>query len=228
MVDKIHKSHILAQDQNGALNMPIYPWEFAPGLKIERLQRVATILRETRASTVGSYDPKLGDGPWSLGCLVYERSMNRLVEASATLGWLAVLSDSLEFVFSIDGIPVRFYRGDGDNPTPKQLSCCHTELRQLSLINQSTSNDLAWRIAVETDAVGLATGIVIIGFALENVAARDQSIQCYYEIPESIGNVALFPDRRPPRGGGIDLPEPVAIVRPKEKGEETKTDDYDE
>lgn len=208
--------------------MPIYPWEFAQGLTIERLQRIATILRETRATAVGSYDPKLGDGPWSLGCLVYERSINQLVAASERIGWLGILSDSLEFVFSIDGIPVRFYRGNGDSPTPKQLSCCHTELRQLSLINQFTSRDLAWRIAVETDAAGLATKLVMIGFALENAAAKDQAIECYYEIPESIGNVALFPDRRPRRGSGIDLPEPTAVVRPKQKREDTKTDDSDD
>lgn len=208
--------------------MSRYPWEYTESLSIDRLQRVASILRETRSETVGAYDPKLGDGPWSLGCLVYERSINRLVSASKKLPWLGILSDTLEFVFSIDGVPIRFYRGDGENPSSRQLSCCHTELRQLSLIGQQVNGDLGWRIAVETDAAGFTTKTVLIGFGLDNASARDNAIECYYEIPASIDNVTLFPDRLRPRGEGVDLPEPMPGLPTTSNAGDKTTDDSDD
>ena len=208
--------------------MPKKPWEFTDALLIERLQRIAHILRETRLHTVTAYDPKVGDGPWSTGCLVYERSINRIGQASRNLPWLEVLSDSLEFVFAIGGVPIRFYRGDGDNPSNKQLACCHTEIQQLSLIDQQANGDLIWRLAVETDAAGFTTKIVLVGFEFENVGARDKSIVCYYEIPESLDNVSLFPDRPAPRGEGVDLPAATPSLPTTADKENNILDDSDD
>lgn len=204
------------------------PWEFTPALTVDRLQRIASILRETRYDTVAAYDPKIGDGPWSLGCLAYERSINRIVQMSLQMPWLQIINHTLEFVFAIDGVPVRFYRGDGENPSTKQLACCHSELLQLSLINQENHGDLLWRIAIETDAAGFPTRILLVGFELDQHGKQDKGIMCHYEIPESIGTVSIFPNTPARRGDGIDLPSPMpSIPNNVEKGERALDDSED-
>src|SRR3989339_2221164 len=98
------------------------PWEIDHGLTEERLCEIARIFRDVRHQTLSLYDPDEGDGPWSLGCRIYERTINKFAGEAENLDWLSVhRSDSLYFVIFIDNIPLRFYRGKIDEPTKRTL-----------------------------------------------------------------------------------------------------------
>lgn len=94
------------------------PWEVAPQLKRERLVALATRLIEIRCRALLAHEPEEGDGPWGLGTRVYERTTKQLSWAAGRDGfeWLSVILDGLFINLQIEASPVRFYRGDPDNP----------------------------------------------------------------------------------------------------------------
>lgn len=59
-------------------------------------------------------DTWAGDDAWSIGCRAYSFSRNRLRRAAEAgrYAWLGVLDETHHFVFLIEGVPVRFFRGD--------------------------------------------------------------------------------------------------------------------
>ena len=77
---------------------------------------VASVIAGCRKQCVELHDPEQGDGNWSLGCRVYERTIYRIerLATQAELGWLGLVErKGLRFVFKIGDAPVRFYRETG-------------------------------------------------------------------------------------------------------------------
>lgn len=65
-------------------------------------------------------DPCAGDDAWCIGfCRAYSFSRNRLRQAAegGRYRWLGVLDATHHFVFLIDGVPVRFFRDDAEEPS---------------------------------------------------------------------------------------------------------------
>lgn len=177
------------------------PWHYHSDLTDVRLRQVAKILLETRHRTLELYDPVNGDGEWSLGCRIYQRSCNQIAKAAGRFPWLSVIDDTLQFVFAIGSVPIRFYRGDGESPSPHNLVCSFNELRQLSLAFKSDTPALLWRFAVETDSIGRVTKVPFIG------SATDADVVCYYDVPLQDTKISLFPTTNR-RGQGIPLDAP--------------------
>jgi hypothetical protein len=160
----------------------MYPWVLHPALTAERLGVVARLLWTARRDAVNHATWALGDDAWSVGCRAYAFAKNRIsrVAEAGYHRWLQVLDNSNHFIFLIDGVPVRFYRGLADEPTERTLKQQESEARQLSLAfaGSEDADGLAFRLAVETDERGQASRVVFLG--LRGVAGR---VECAWEVP---------------------------------------------
>lgn len=150
----------------------LLPWQIHPGLTEERLKFVARLISTIRADTVALHDPDGGDGAWSLGCRAYERTcfgIKKAAENAEHSDWLSMVDQrGLHFVFSVGGVPFRFYKTDDpeENVAPRTLRRFFPELRaqQLAFFDASEvpASDLFFRLAVETEADGRAAGITFV------------------------------------------------------------------
>lgn len=147
------------------LFMSFNPWDRYPPLTQERLELTADLIRVARRETVLLHDTAAGDNAWSLGCRVYARSCFAIRNAARTYDWLKVVAelDGLSFTFAIGGVPLRFFRGDPDDPPSRYLAISFGELRQLQLnLDDGVSTDRLIRIAVETIVTGEASDITLV------------------------------------------------------------------
>jgi hypothetical protein len=196
------------------------PWEFHDDLSRDRLQLVAKILRETRNSALPKFDVAAGDGAWSLGCTIYERSANMITVAAGDglLPWLKIIEPPLRFIFSIGDVPVRFYRGDAEAAPGHHLNLAPSEQLQLGLAFNDAKVDLRWRFVVETNVANEADRILLVG------RTKDREIKCFYEVPPLEGNVVFFTT---PRAGGKppQTQLPPTGVRSRKPPNEHKEDD---
>ncbi|MDB5965334.1 MAG: hypothetical protein JWQ72_1834 [Polaromonas sp.] len=160
----------------------VYPWDLHPALTAERLGVVARLLWTARRDAVTHATWALGDDAWSVGCRAYAFAKNRIsrVAESGYHRWLQVLDSSNHFIFLIEGVPVRFYRGLADEPTERTLKQQESEAKQLSLAfaGSDDSDGLAFRLAVETDERGQASRVVFVG--LRGAGGR---VECAWEVP---------------------------------------------
>ena len=142
------------------------PWEVQPELTEERLLFIASILKDVRNRSVDLHDPSEGDDVWSLGCRVYERSINIIARKADSAPWLKVIKKGLYFVMLIQGVPIRFYKGDIENPTARSLQRLHPELEAQQYIFSFAQEHFVWfwRTVVETDELGKVLRIVVAQF----------------------------------------------------------------
>ncbi|MCL4476526.1 MAG: hypothetical protein M1508_09915 [Nitrospirae bacterium] len=140
------------------------PWEVHPALTEERLCYIANIIRDVRHKTLGLYDPNNGDGVWSLGCRIYERTINTIDHEKGKLSWLDTIRDGLYFVLLVEGVPIRFYRGDVDNPNTRSLRRKFPELEAQQCTFSFYEPEWFWRLVAETDADGEILRIVMVQY----------------------------------------------------------------
>ncbi len=166
------------------------PWEYHPALTRDRLVVVAQLIQKGRNDALDRFDPNIGCTAWTLGCEAFSFQRHQIIEASATLDWLTILDPNMQFLFSIDGVPCRFYRGEPDDPSKRTLKQSYPELAQLHLFDAEEWGKLAekplHRLAIETDIDG---SLIAVTFVLLN------------------GEVPLFTWQ-------IPLDEPVTTVSP--------------
>ena len=156
------------------------PWELHPALTAERLQTCARLLANARRDAIAMASEEMGDDSWSIGCRAYAFSRHRL-RRTAEAGhypWLKVLDESHLFVFLIDQMPVRFWRGAADDPTDRILKRQQVEAQQLSLALGAADDDgLLFRFAVETGDRGQVERGVFL-------ALRDEDrVECFWPVP---------------------------------------------
>jgi hypothetical protein len=156
------------------------PWELHPALTAERLQTCARLLANARRDALLMASEEMGDDAWSVGCRAFAFSRHRL-RRTAEAGhypWLRILDESHLFVFLIEEVPVRFYRGPADDPTNRTLRRQQVEAQQLSLaLGEDAEEGLLFRFAVETGERGQVERVVFLGL-------RDEErIECFWPVP---------------------------------------------
>ena len=157
------------------------PWNLHPALTAERLQVCARLLANARRDAIAMAVEQMGDDAWSIGCRAYAFSRHRL-RRTAEAGhypWLKVLDESHLFIFLIDAVPVRFWRGAADEPTARIMKRQQVEAQQLSLAlgADSERDGLLFRFAVETGERGQVERVVF-------VALRDEErVECFWPVP---------------------------------------------
>lgn len=174
----------IGQEEKEALSRlpPRLPWELHTALTAERLAVAAHLLARGRADAIALADPWAGDDAWSVGCRAYSFSRHQLSAASRTgrYPWLKVLDATHHFVFLIEGVPVRFYRGDADDPTKRTLRMQESEAEQMALAlgAEIEAEGLMFRLAVETAAGGEVRRIVFLALRGEEGRA-----ECFWPVP---------------------------------------------
>lgn len=166
------------------------PWDLHPSLTAERLQVCARLLANARRDAIAMASYEMGDDPWSVGCRAYAFSRHRL-RRTAEAGhypWLSVLDESHLFVFLIDAVPVRFYRGAAEEPTERILRRQEIEARQLSLaLGREAEEGLMFRFAVETGEGGRVERVVFLALRGED------RTECFWPVPLEVPAPAAEP-----------------------------------
>jgi hypothetical protein len=159
----------------------LLPWELHPALTEDRLRVCARMLANARRDALAMASYELGDDAWSVGCRAYAFGRSRLARAagSGRHNWLGVLDESNAFVFLIEDVPVRFYRGLAEGPTARALRRHAEEARQLSLaLGDAAAEGLVFRLAVETGEGGRVERVVFLALRGEEGEAA-----CTWPVP---------------------------------------------
>lgn len=180
---------------------PCRPWDLHPSLTEERLAAAARLLVRGRADALAMADPWAGDDAWSIGCRAYSFSRNQVRRAaeSGRFPWLSVLDETHHFVFVIDGVPVRFFRGDADDPTKRTLRQQEGEAQQLALALGGDAEGLMFRLALETEADGSVRRVVFL--ALRGEEGRTE---CFWPVP--------LGDTRPGHNSSAAMQLPLSVA----------------
>jgi hypothetical protein len=151
------------------------PWEVHPDLAADRLTVLAELIAAARGDVVAAHNPEIGDDEWVLGCRGFQASRYRITQAAASgeYPWLTIDDPSRHYVFKVGKVPVRFYRGEPEDPNTRTKRQSFPELAQLSLAfpeeNVRELRDLVYRLAVETDFDGQVAMISFVGLVGESI-----------------------------------------------------------
>lgn len=160
---------------------PRLPWDFHPALRPERLRLCARLLVSARRDALALAREELGDDNWSVGCRAFSFGKHRLqrVADSREHPWLRVLDGSHHFVFLVEDVPVRFYRGAADDAPERTLKRQEVEAQQLGLaLGVEAAEGLVFRLAVETGAGGAAERVVFLALRGDEGVA-----ECFWPVP---------------------------------------------
>lgn len=180
------------------------PWDIHPELKKERIIEVARILRDVRHDALPDHDPMKGDTNWGLGTRVSERSWHALREAVDQHHWLRIINPGKHFIFSIGGVPFRFYRGRPEKPNSRMLARQYQEIRQHQIAFQfyQENTEYFWRFAVETDIFGEVFRVVVAQ------VSEQGDVKMMWEVPLS-EKVSALGSTTAPKPSGVELPPPI-------------------
>jgi hypothetical protein len=189
------------------------PWSIHPDLTSDRLIAIGQLILQGRNDALDRHDPDVGADPWTLGCNAFQYQRFQISKAvtDGSFPWLSIIDPSMQFVFRIGAVPMRFYRGEADDPTPRTLRQSFPELRQFSLFPKGTeARDYTHRLAVETDIDGAVTSI-------KYVATNGDTPEFFWDIPLTASVAPIRPvDENP--AGGVELPPPT-VELPGEEDE---------
>lgn len=193
------------------------PWEHHADLTRERLITIAQLIKKGRNDALDRYDPSIGCTGWTLGCEAFSFQKHQIAEASLSIDWLEVLNPSMQFVFNIGSVPVRFYRGEPDDPNTRTLKQSYSELRQFSLFCTEELVNLTeqplYRFAVETDIDGSLMAVTF-------VVLNGETPVLTWQVPldEPVSKVSpLWVEG----SDGVDLPAPSVGIPTKKKKDGT-------
>ena len=160
---------------------PRLPWHFHAALTEERLRVCARLLANARRDAVAMAAYEMGDDSWSVGCRAYAFGKQRLRRAASSRvhAWLSVMDDSHHFVFLIEKVPVRFYRGFAEEPTVRTLRRQDSEAQQLSLaLGIDEADGLVFRFAIETGVTGNVERVVFLA-----LRGEEGYPECAWQVP---------------------------------------------
>jgi hypothetical protein len=176
------------------------PWDFHAALTERRLALAARLLVRGRADAIAGAEPGMGDDSWSIGCRAYSFSRYQVRRAaeSGRHPWLKVLDDTQHFVFLIEGVPIRFYRGAAEEPNARTLIQQEIEAQQISLAfgREVDTDGLLFRLAIETGDDGEVSRVVFL-------ALRGDQTECFWPVPLDVKTEVL---RMPGKRRGRDMP----------------------
>lgn len=127
------------------------PWEIHSDLAEDRLQAIGKVILKTRKEALELYEPENGDGPWSLECRIYERTMNGFMAAAKDYPWLRCIRKNLYFLVLIGKVPVRFKRKDFEKAAAMDIRLFPQEIMAHQLAFDYDQSVWFWRVFIETD-----------------------------------------------------------------------------
>jgi hypothetical protein len=189
-----------------------YPWDYHEDLTADRLAFVGALIADGRHAALSRYDVEAGDTPWTLGTCAFEFGRQRILRSAASgeQPWLQVIDNSLKLIFQIGEVPIRFYRGEPDEPTNRTLHQSFLELQQTSFIfaDKGEGADLLYRFAVETDFDGSVLAITFVGLrGKQPVFSWNVPFEEYSDRVGAVGRPASAPVELPPPDVGLRDPK---------------------
>lgn len=191
------------------------PWDYHPHLTRDALVAVAGLIAQGRSDALIRHDETIGDDGWTLGCKAFQYARFQISKAAGVEGfeWLDIIDPTKQFIFKIGDVPVRFYKGEADEPSDRTLRQTFSELNQLAFtFGKEEGAGLAYRFAVETDFDGAITSIKFVGLRGENPVF-------VWDVPYT-ESVTLPPAA--PATEGVDLPKPEVRVPGSDEAAKTK------
>lgn len=193
--------------------MSQHPSETTPALTADRLRLLAATITRVRADARDGHEPEKGDDAWTFGCRAYRRTcfaFHGLAE-TGDHPWLRVEEQGLACTLLIEAEPIKFYRGDAENPSPRSLRRGVDEaIRQgkLSFYEDelATSDGWFWLLAIETHDDGSVLRIAVFQ------ANKNNETRNLYFIPTEVP-IAVVSPVTPIQREGVDLAPP--LVTPK-------------
>lgn len=181
------------------------PWTKYSDLTEERLSLLATEIRKVRQECAALFEPEKGDGCWSLGCRVYERTFFAIVQLASDFDWLSINPElhALRFSFAVGSVPLRFYKGDPNDPPSRYLELTEGEQNHHQYCFEFEglpSADTILRLAVDVDAAHEAAAVYLIEID------EFKEVTNKYRIPFGQETVGVVPMQVPP----VTLP-PVVV-----------------
>lgn len=203
--------------------MAFHPTDVSPCLTIERLQLLADTIVAVRVDCLEGHEPEKGDSSWTFGCRAYGRTcfaFDKLAR-SGEHPWLRVDREALRCTLTVEGEPIRFFRGDADKPSARTVRRGLEEaMRQgkLPFFDEELAAEPEgwfWMMAVETYEDGTVMRVVVVQ------ANRYGDVRHHWTVPVA-QNVAIASAVTTNIREGVDLPPPV--VAPKTLGNEATRD----
>jgi hypothetical protein len=171
----------MADSEQHVPSAPRLPWEFHPALTEERLRICGRVLANARRDAVAMAAYEMGDDSWSVGCRAYAFGKQRLKRAASSRvhTWLSVMDDTQHFIFLIEKVPVRFYRGFAEEPTVRTLRRQEAEAQQLGLaLGIDEADGLVFRFAIETGVTGNVERVVFPA-----LRGDEGTAECAWQVP---------------------------------------------
>lgn len=193
------------------------PASLHPALTTERLQKLGKLILQARHSALEDHHPEKGDDAWSYGCTCYSRSKFVIASHAGRVGWewLSVISERPEFIVGIDGVPLKFYKGEPDDPPVRAFQQRPREFDayQLELENMAAAPQEVLRLIVCTDSVHQVDSIWLLRLS------TDGEIRDRYKLPIQPSDVRAFDAPKT----GVEVPKATVQMRRDEadgEGEE--------
>ena len=206
--------HILFKNAERSMQEPaLLPWDIHPALTEARLTVIGKLVWAARESAAEDAKWEQGDCLWDIGCKAYVRTRHSIATAVQHYqDWLSLASKSPNdgFVFSIGGVPIRFYRGDPAGTAPEKYAHA-SPIEALSLqaafkLADTPTPDAYFRLVVETNQRGFPLSVTLVQ------VNTDGEIQNPWRIPvdpltavRHIGHARVQPVQLPPPPVGDEV-----------------------
>jgi hypothetical protein len=208
-------------------HMSRLPSEITPAFTLDRLQVIARVIARVRRDALESHQPEKGDNAWTFGCLCYVRTCAALsvLEASREHPWLQVQFEGLACTILIEGVPIKFYKGDAERPSDRSLrlgleqAIMQGKLAFLQAEHEAEREGWFWLMPIETHEDGTAARIAM----LQTNRVGEIRDTCFIPFEDGVA-VATSADKAAREG--VDLAPPVVGIRSAKV--ETSGDDGDE
>ncbi|GEM_PF-4381026 len=172
------------------------PSEYNKRLDEHLIDRVAYILYKARINCLNGYEPENGDTPWSNGVRSREWCRKAIRDAVGEFDFLEILKDKGQtFLFSINGVPIKFYKDNTRKPSSKLFKFQEIEQKQYDLFafdGIGNPKDILWRFVIETDITLDISKIAFIG-----LNKKSKAIECLYETAVTNDDVRLIASLTP-------------------------------
>ncbi|MBS0538582.1 MAG: hypothetical protein JSR47_07495 [Proteobacteria bacterium] len=188
------------------------PWDYHRHLTRKALIAIARLIAQGRSDALIRHDESIGDDGWTLGCKAFQYARFQITNAAQTEGfdWLTIMDPSKQFIFKIGDVPVRFYKGEADEPSERTLRQTFSELSQLAFVfGREDGAGMAYRFAIETDFDGSISSIKFVGL-------RGDSPVFAWDVPYT--EAVVTPPATPPTKG-VELPKPEVRAPGADRGD---------
>ncbi|ENL8728950.1 hypothetical protein AB6I73_003910 [Citrobacter amalonaticus] len=142
------------------------------------------------------------DDRWITGCRAYGWIKNYLEKNQKSMPGIEVVSTSMDFVFSLNKVPLQFVTDNLDAPKKRhRLLKNDAECHQLSIFGEeeATEHNVTWRVfaekyfAIEDDNEPPTWVLTLVGFNSFNRAVSKYELQSRVTSPVQQVNTELLP-----------------------------------